>query len=550
MITAMISGLKKMLNRLFFILVLLSPFSSKGQDDQLKHEIDELRRQAYEYWDTYKFNYALDLYLKLDSLDPNNPSYLYPIAGCYVQAESDKAIPYIEKALEMRDKFPKRLIKYAATAYHLAHKFDLAIQYYEEYKKTYQNKKGKVKKKYQKYIDELDLEIQMCRNGLELSKNPLKVTIKSIGDNINTEYPEYGPVVSADETILIFTSERPNTTGGHIDKVDKSYSEDIYISYKKDDGSWTDPEHMGDSVNTDGEDASVALSPDGQKLLIYRLFKHDIMHHSSGDLFVCEKMGDHWHSPVRLPDVISSAKYWEPSGSFSADGKTLFFTSDRREGSEGGTDIWCSQMDENGVWGEPKNLGSRINTKFDEDSPYIHPDGKTLYFCSNGHNTIGGYDIFVSRYDDENKEWGKPENIGYPINTAHDDIHFAVSVDGKGVYFSSIRPEGKGDKDIYYAEIEQPLSSRVIIKHGSIIGSDNQPIRADIKLFDKNTMNEIGTFNSNSSTGKYTLILTEGRNYHLKVTAPNHLPYESVVNTTDLMSDGTLQKNIVLKAAQ
>lgn len=520
-----------------------------AQEPYDKHDIDELKIQAREYYDMYKFNYALDLYLKLDSLDPENPAYDYPIAACYVQAESDKAIPYIENCLKMKDRFDKKLIKYAATAYHLAHKFDLAIKYYEEYKETYQNKKGKVKKQFQKYIDELDLEIQMCKNGLELSKKPLKVEIKSVSDNINSKYPDYGPVLNANEDVLIFTSERPNTTGGKIDKVDKTYSEDIYISYKDENGVWSEPKHMGDSVNTEGEDASVALSPDGHQLLIYRLHKHDLMHHSSGDLFICELEGDHWSTPKRLPDVISSAKYWEPSGSFSADGSKLVFTSDRKDGSNGGTDIWISIKDAEGNWTEPKNLGSNINTKFDEDSPYLHPDGKTLYFCSNGHNTIGGYDIFYSKWESDSNSWGKPKNLGYPINTAHDDIHFTWSADGKRIYFSSIRPEGKGGKDIYFAEIEKPLSAKVVIKQGIVKSEANgMPVNASIQLFNKKTMEELGTYISNSSTGKYTIILTEGRSYHLKVTADNYLPYESDVNENDLAKQDDLIKNILLKS--
>jgi Tol biopolymer transport system component len=142
---------------------------------------------------------------------------------------------------------------------------------------------------------------------------------------------------------------------------------------------------------------------------------------------------------IKLPQNINTSG-WEPSASFSSDEKMLFFTSDR-EGGKGGTDIYSIKKLPNGEWALPQNLGEAINTPYDEDSPYLHPDGKTLYFSSNGHNTMGGFDIFTSKWDEETQKWSVPENVGYPINTPHDDLHFSWSADGRRVYFSSIRPD-------------------------------------------------------------------------------------------------------------
>jgi Tol biopolymer transport system component len=372
---------------------------------------------------------------------------------------------------------------------------------------------------------------------------PSSIKVINLGDTINSEYADYGPVLTADQQMLIFTSARPNTTGGEIDESDGRYYEDIYISYKLNSG-WTAPLGIGPGINTNGHDASISLSPDGQKLLIYRYDQDLLSSGIPGDLYVSKLKGTTWTNATKLPQSINT-RAWEPSACYSADERSLFFSSNR-EGGKGGTDLYMVRQLPNGEWALPMNLGDKLNTPFDEDSPFIHPDGKTLYFSSNGHKTMGGYDIFVSRYDDEKKEWSTPENLGYPINTAHDDIHFTLTADGRRVYFSSIRPEGKGDNDIYYADMNTEAADVVVIKGIVSDSVTKQPKEALIIVYDTNTNELIGKYNSNSSTGKYIIILSEGRKYNITVEAEKYILHFENFDASKLKGFEEKEKNISL----
>ena len=264
--------------------------------------------------------------------------------------------------------------------------------------------------------------------------------IENLGSIINSEYTDYGAVVNADESILMFTSRREKSTGGKYEHYLNEYYEDIYISYNKN-GKWTKPKNICKPVNTKVHDAVTYLSPDGRKLLIYRAYKKD------GNIYECVLKGDKWSKPRKLGDNVNT-QYQESSASLSYDEKTLYFISARPENNIGGRDIYMSRWNEKQKkWGKAINLGPTINTKYDEETVFIHPDGKTLYFSSKGHNTMGGYDIFKSVF--ENSKWSVPENLGYPINTPDDDVSYVASANGKHAYYSSIKDDGLGKKDIY-----------------------------------------------------------------------------------------------------
>lgn len=502
-------------------LLILSFFMDGNVFGQSKKNLAEMEAEAKIYFEKNQFHPALELYLKLDSLEPGNPRFIYPIGVCYMnQLKNEKALPYLEKCLETPEKFPRNLDYYAAKAYHLSHKFDDAVVHYEIYlHKIKRNRKN------EKLIQEIRREIDICHYAKELVAKPLNIKINNLGNAVNSQYADYGPVISADEQVMIFTSGRPNTTGGHIDPVDGRYNEDIYISTRTN-GEWSSPSSIGPNINTEGNDASISLSPDGQKLLLFR-YQNESLTASSGDLYISRLKGHTWTQPTKLPESINS-KAWEPSACLSSDERILYFASDR-EGGYGGTDLYMVRLLPNGDWALPMNLGDKINTPFDEDSPFIHPDGKTLYFSSSGHRTMGGFDIFVCTFDEEKKQWSHPENIGYPINTAHDDIHFSWTADGRRVYFSSIRPDGNGDNDIYYADFDKEAAKVMVLK-GTVSDSlSGNPLEATMSVFDSKTNELAGVYNSNSSTGKYIIILTEGKNYNITLEAPDHkLHYENI----------------------
>jgi Tol biopolymer transport system component len=503
-------------------------------------EVLKLESEAKSLFDKQDFIAAQPLYEKLDSINPKTGKYNYSLAVCYINNDLNrKALPYIELCLKRSSTMPAVLSYYAGRTYHLSHRFDDAIRYYSRYRdhvKKSGDKNGK------QVIMKLNRLIEMCNNGKMLMKNKLSLEVFNISKNINSKFPDYRPVVSLDEGEIIFTSNRPNTTGGQKDAAGV-YFEDIYISHRTDTG-WSKPSQMSSNINTNGNDAAVSLSASGKKLIIYRYGKENLMATPSGDLFISELIDGKWSKATRLPNTINSSG-WEPSACLSQDESTMYFTSNR-EGGVGGTDIYIVKKLPDGSWSLPQNLGPQINTAGDEDSPSIQPDGKTLYFSSSGHKSMGGYDIFVTKYDEDKKQWSQPENVGYPINTAHDDLYFSWSEDGKRVYFSSLRPEGMGEKDLYYAVIHEELAGTMIVK-GLVTDSVSlQPLETKIKVMDKVTRQVVGIFNSDK-TGKYLITLDEGKDYMVSIETEGYEPSSYVTDLTELQEYGEINRNILLK---
>jgi len=496
---------------------------------QKQPDIYQLETTAKAYFDNYKYHLALPIFLTLNQLDPEETEYRYAIAFCYLFLDkNEKALPFFQLCLQEPEKYPLQMMYYAARTYHLSGKYAYALKYYELYK----NYLSKDKKNFKNgLVAAAERDIKICETAKELTSKPIDVKVINLGAIVNSEYPEYAPVVSADQSTLIFTSNRPNTTGGNVDGTDGNFFEDIYICYKMDTG-WTAPEKMGDGINTIGHDASISLSPDGNKLLLYRYEAQTATASTSGDLYYSNLIGNAWMQAIKLPENINS-KSWEPSASFSADEKTLLFTSDRKDG-KGGTDIYMVKKLPNGEWALPQNMGDIINTPYDEDSPYLHPDGKTLYFSSNGHNTMGGFDIFMSRWDAAMQMWTIPTNVGYPINTPHDDLHFSWSADGRRVYFPSVRPEGLGDRDLYYADINKEAAQVMLLK-GTVTDSiTHLPVSAKIFISDKPTNDILETVTSNSQTGKYLLLFNEGKGYRIEIQAEGYEPIIEDINIEEL----------------
>lgn len=535
----------------FFTLLILALLSlpSFGQQPKLtaeetekrKKEAERIEPQAKQLMQEEKYVQALELYKKLDSLCPNIPDYIYQLGVCYINLDYNwKALPYLEQCNKRSSVYPIALSYYLARSYHLSHRFQDAIKYYEKYR----NQVKRINSKTTRHIlSNLSRQIQMCRNGIALMQHRNPIEVFSMSAAVNSPYPEYGPVISPDEKQIIFTSNRPNTTGGQRDEATGYYYEDIYVSYKSDTG-WSVPAKMEGSISTAGHDASISLSPSGNKLIIYRYGKEKVMSKASGDLYICEWDGTSWQQAIPLPSGINT-KGWEPSASMTEDENIFYFTSNR-SGGHGGTDIYRMKKLPNGEWALPYNLGKTINTPYDEDSPYISPDGNTLYFSSNGHNSMGGYDIFVSRYNKEKNEWSKPENAGYPISTAHEDLYFSWSRDGRRVYFSSIRPEGAGDKDLYYAILHENSAETLVMKGVIYDSSTIEPLAASIKVTDKNTNELVGIFNSNMLDGHYLILLREGRDYDIVIQAENYEDIAERVNLTELHDYNEITKDIHL----
>ncbi|HXB12103.1 MAG TPA: hypothetical protein VNZ45_08975, partial [Bacteroidia bacterium] len=368
---------------------------------------------------------------------------------CYLSSKRHRveAIAYFNKAITAvstnysgssynEKNAPLIAYKFLGDAYHLNYQFDNAIDTYGKYISVMAEKNSTDKV----LLAETNRKIEMCKTGKILVASPVKVKIEDLGLNVNSIYADYSPVISADQSSLFFTSRRNGSTGGLKDE-EGNFLEDIYMTTKTK-GGWSKAANIGAPINTSENEATVGISADGQTILIYKDDNGD------GNIYSTSLDGDKWSKPVKLNENINT-KYWEPSAFISADGNTLYFTSDR-PGGYGGRDLYTSKQTPKNDWGKAVNMGPEINTQYDEDAPFIHPDEKTLYFSSNGHNTMGGFDIFISMLSDDTV-WSEPINAGYPINTPDDDIYYVVSPDGLKAYFSSFREKGVGEKDIYMA---------------------------------------------------------------------------------------------------
>lgn len=339
--------------------------------------------------------------------------------------------------------------------------------------------------------------------------------IKNVGSQINSAFPDYAPLISADGNVMIFTSQRP-LSEKNVAKT-KAGTENVYITYYDDKNSrWLVTFLLGPTVNRpDIDNSAIALSNDGQRLLLYRGGNEQ---NANGDILESTLTGEEWSDPIRLPEPINSDEN-ETSASISPDGRTIYFVSDRKWGF-GGRDIWYSTQDETGTWGEAINMGKLINSTDDEEGVFIHPNGKVLFFSSKGHNSFGGFDIFMSMFDETTQTWAEPENLGSAINTADNEIYFVLQANGKTGYYGSSRPDGFGDLDIYSVTfLEDIMKKNTTLLKGRVINKAETPIGSTLVLKNKATDKLIGTFKSNKTTGKYLVSLSPGKKYELEITS-------------------------------
>ncbi len=519
----------------------------KEMDDYKRYYMSEHRFlpvSRYDYMDAggENFRQSVAPLNTAQKFNPNNArlNYALGVVAFNIDAMSDAALKYFEKAYQLDPNVEFDLSYYLGWANHLQSRWDEATKYYQ----LYLTKLNTKPKYYTMDIEDINKKMSECQVGKQLSAKPERVFVDNLGASVNSSFAEYGPVITADESTIIFTARRDNSTGGMKDERN-SFFEDIYISNKQN-GKWTVSKHLSKNINSDQHDATAGLSSDGSKLYVYRYQKKD-----GGDLYESTLFGADWEAPVHMNKNINS-KYHESTVSQSFDGRRIYFISDKDNGM-GDRDIYFSELDVKGEWGVTKNVGAELNTKYAEEGVFIHPDGKTIYFSSKGHNTMGGYDIFKSTW--ENGKWTAPQNLGYPINGPDDDVFFVVSGSGKRAYFASAKQGGFGEKDLYkitflgpekkpllntqdqlLAMVANPVnnlkteaavetkSAKLTILKGVITDAKtNQPLEAAIDLIDNEANVVLATFKSNSATGKYLVTLPSGKNYGIAVKKDSYL---------------------------
>ncbi len=356
----------------------------------------------------------------------------------------------------------------------------------------------------------------LCDFRSQMMKNPVPFNPQNIGPNINSSGYEYINAVSLDEGQLYFTRK------GVDPRSDESFYRSVSARSANGQLNWSPAIEIGAPINTPGNEGALCVSPDGMIIIITCCSRPDT--YGSCDLYSSHKIGDTWSEPQNLgPDINTTA--WESQPCLAADGRTLYFVSTRR-GGHGGSDIWKSTKQGDGTWNKPVNLGDTINTSSDEMAPFIHPDGHTLYFSSRGHMGMGGADLFVSRMDSHGN-WMKPENIGYPVNTNHDEINLIINAKGNEAFISAERENGFGKTDIYRFEL--PTQSRpaaVSYVHGKVYDKNTLiPLSAAFELIDMQSNQVVVSSSSDLVSGEFVMSLPVDKDYALNVSCKGYLFY-------------------------
>jgi len=359
--------------------------------------------------------------------------------------------------------------------------------------------------------------IETAEFRIQARSNPVAFHPENMGITVNSKNDEYLPALTVDGKTLIFTRRFPrnaNTVPGINEE------EDFYISTLESNG-WSQAKRMSEPVNSNDNEGAQCISQDGRIMFFTACGRQD----GAGrcDLYMCTRKGEKWSKPRNLGSPVNTGA-WESQPSFSIDGRTLYFVSDRK-GGYGGLDIWKTVYGDRG-WSEPENLGPSINTSGDEMSPFIHYDDHTLYFSSNGHIGMGGMDLFVSRLQDDGS-WSKPDNLGYPINTKDDETNLIVSADGQTALYSSNREGGYGKQDLYSFVLPEELRPTITICMTGIV-TDMQTdakLSAQIQVIDLATGRLVAATTSDSQTGRYQISLPAGNDYAIHATAKGYLFY-------------------------
>jgi tetratricopeptide (TPR) repeat protein len=484
----------KLKNRFIFLIMLShSCFFSQVDDSRNLMKRAQVSFDAGDYFGAYK------VYRQVLSSDKKNEKAAVNAAACVFKMNyvADSAL-FLQSSLSSSSLPDAKY--YLARIHHQQKRFDDAMSIIEAYKKINVHQRSYSN-------DDADYILSACVNAKKFIAMPKKSLIRNVGEAVNSRWNDEEPLIVTDESALYFTSKREGSSKNLKDAFG-NFREDIYVSYRKD-GKWQKAENLGEPVNTDGNDACVSLSADGQKMIIYR----SAADYGSGDLYTTKTGNDNkWETPEKIGKEVNS-QFIETNACFSRDTNEIYFSSNR-PGGYGGKDIYRVKKLPNGNWAMPFNLGPNVNTLYDEDAPFLHPDGVTLYFSSKGHDTMGEFDVFKS-ISDANGYFSKAENLGHPINDVGNDIYFVLNADGQKGYYSSVKSETYGGSDIY--EIDTRFSDNELRVRSGFTSLDGITGKAKVTLIDAETKQVNGIYNSNPVTGKFILLVNPFKKYKVIV---------------------------------
>lgn len=488
-------------------MVLLSSFSVEAQDAKAQ------RYRADRLFEIKNYAAASEIYEALIDGGERDVDLLYKAGASLVESREIqkqlKALPYLEFAYQNKDeKLPREIDLYLGIAYHKSAQLNKALEHFNAYKKQLGASDNEA-------LKNLERHFTHAQNALAEITQEKSYKIYRLEMPINSEYTEYNPVVMADESMMAYTALRPDP------RRPRELVENIFISYKNN-GKWSEPKPL--DIQTRSNIGTAGLSPDGRQMIIFISTGNN-----TGSLYTIDKVGDKWSNPSPLGNNINSG-YLETTASITPDGKTIYFASNRR-GGMGGMDLYKVEKQPNGSWGPAQNLGPEVNTADNEDAPFIHPNGKILFFTSDGIGSMGGKDIFKTEL--VNGKWSKPENMGYPVNTVANDSYFTLTADGTKGFFSSDRPGGLGGQDIYAFDMpaQEGNIPLTLIKGRILAGEDPVPVPTKIKVVDNTNGQTLDyVYNPDEETGNYLIIIPPGKNYDMIIEATGFLPYTININ--------------------
>ncbi len=525
------SQMKKLLTALF-ILLSLPLLLLNAQTDELKETF--LEAESYFLFEEYRD--ALGLYVKIHRAEPENDNINYRIGVCLLNDpyQKEKSIRYLEIASQninpryKENNFkewsaPLEVFYYLGKAYLVNNQIEKALENYEHFLEILDPKIYNVE-----LVKE---QIKICNTASNLMKLPVDYDIKSLPSTINTRFTDKNPIISGDGQKMIFVSEL-------------RFYDAAYFAEKVD-GVWQPPRNIVPDLGVDGDVYPTFLSFDGTEMIIYR---ND---NFIGNLYSSKYIDGRWGAMTKLGGNINT-KYWESHGSMNKDGNILYFTSNRK-GGFGGLDIYESKKQDDGSWGDPVNLGKTVNSRYNEETPFITENGQYLYFSSYGHFNMGGYDVFYSKKKPDG-QWDTPINMGYPINTTDDDLFYYPVDNGLSAYFSVIPEEGQGLHDISFLDIYSDNNPRMYMVTGYLKQSKNTlTINDDVKilLIDRVTGDTVDMAYPDLSLQKFTVKAPRGI-YNLIVKSNS---YDDVSRELDITteSDKTgiiLEKKLVLETVE
>ncbi len=560
------------------LICLVNPFL--GAQERVKIKKKEFRREAVagfrEAWRSIgegnkcydqglgTFDLARDHYLLAYRYNSDHPGLNYKIGACYLFTDSKyEAIDYLEHAYRLSPEVADDIHLLLGRAFQLVLEFDSAIHHYQAHLN------GLKRDEKEANTSLIERRIAECVSGASLTQDPVRVIIKNLGGEVNSRFDDYNPVFAYNDTALFITSRRPVKKAKR-NPLDNKFNEDIYrMSF---DGNRFDSAvRLNKPFNTRHNDALVDISPDGQMALLYK------GHIDGGELqfsaFKAEK--NKWTRSKRFSRRVKS-KEGEGSACLSPDGKQIFFVSKHRKYSRGGKDILVCSLNEKGKWSSPRNLGAEINSVFDEEGVFLSEDGKTMYFASRGHNSIGGFDIFKSELDDQGN-WSLAENLGYPINTPDDELFYITDKKGQYGYYAANREGGFGARDVYRviylgAEKEMQLLMRdsLVAGHGGrktgylmlprlleldtsmlvqgrvLDTIEGKPVVAKLAFINPETGQVESTVISNAS-GAFKARLSHPGVFGVEISATGYLYYLDILDLIGMSTDERVEKDFYLQ---